>query len=129
MILQCSSADCRKWQHVKCIAEYAVQQIGQSTFLYSTTRNSFDVAEEASGTKKPTLKKPRPKDVRISKDSAAVAKAETDSFYAEVFVKGMPNGLNSTPSTRSEVLVTTKGNEDKQSRVVTCLFCHKEIDE
>ena len=30
MILQCANAECRKWQHVKCIAEAAVKQAGKS---------------------------------------------------------------------------------------------------
>lgn len=85
--------------------------------------------EEAAGTKKPSPKKSRPKDVSISKNSSALAKAENDTFSAEVFIKHMPTGTNQTPSERSEVVLTTLGRDEKHSQDVCCLFCGKEIEE
>ena len=81
-----------------------------------------------TGKKKSTPKKPRPKEVSISKDSSAVAKAENNSFSAEIFIKGMPSGPDSTLSDRSEVVITSKGSDDKHSQDVACLFCCKEIE-
>ena len=129
MILQCASPDCRKWQHVKCIAETAVHHAGKTHMdLKRIIGTDCWVADEAAGTKKPTPKKARPKDVSISKNSPALAKAETDSFIVEVFIKGMPSGANHTPSEKSEIVITTKGQDEKQSQDVGCLFCGTQIE-
>jgi hypothetical protein len=45
-----------------------------------------------------------------------------------VFIKGMPSGANQTPSEKSEVVIATKGQDEKQSLDVSCLFCGKEIE-
>lgn len=111
MILQCSNEDCRRWQHVKCIAEATVQR----------------AADEASGTKKSTPKKSRPKAITISADSLAQAKAQTDSFTAEVLIQGLPNGESHTQAEKSEIIVTNAQGE-KQTQDVTCLFCHNKIE-
>jgi hypothetical protein len=105
-----------------------IKPVRQKSICREWFGSDYGVADEAAGTKKPTPKKARPKDVSISKNSPALAKAETDSFIAEVFIKGMPSGANQTPSEKSEVVITTKGQDEKQSLDVTCLFCGKDIE-
>ena len=56
-----------------------------------------------------------------------MAKSESDSFIAEVFVKGLPEG-NQTPAENTEIVVTNKGDDEKDARDVSCLFCGKEIE-
>lgn len=109
MILQCANRDCRKWLHVKCIAERAVQE----------------AAEDTPSAKK--QKKARPKDLSIGSSSSALAKAEKDSFVAEVFLKDLPDGKEHAAAKASEIVVTSSKGE-QSSQDVCCLFCGTEIE-
>ncbi|KAK3719012.1 hypothetical protein LTR37_004575 [Vermiconidia calcicola] len=111
MILQCGSADCKKWQHVKCIAETAVQS----------------AADAASKSKKTTPKKARPKNISIAAASPALAKAEKNSFTAELFIKGLSAGADQKQAEKSEIVIVNPDGE-QSSRDVSCLFCGKEVE-
>ncbi|KAK3713240.1 hypothetical protein LTR37_008673 [Vermiconidia calcicola] len=111
MILQCGSTECKKWQHVKCIAETAVQS----------------AADAASKSKKTTPKKARPKNISIAAASAALAKAEKSSFTAELFIKGLPAGADQKQAEKSEIVIISLDGEQSW-RDVSCLFCGKEIE-
>ena len=129
MILQCGNKDCRKWQHVKCIAETAVQQAGKFLSRQLNRYNSnTSLADEATGNKNKTTRKETPKNISIDKNSSALAKAESGSFTAEVFIKGLPDAENRAASEVSEIAVTNKGNNEKHTANVCCLFCEKEIE-
>ena len=84
--------------------------------------------EEANGTKKETSKKGTPKNINIDKNSSAMAKAESDSFTAEVFIKTLPEGGNTVPSESTEIVVTNKVDDEKHAQDLNCLFCGKEIE-
>jgi len=120
MVLQCSSADCRKWLHVKCIAEDAVRRAAEAAS-----------GEQPGLTKSPTGKK-KAKEKRKSKakgdiDSSAQAVAQKDAFTAEVLLEGLSQGTDSEPAERTEI-VFTDGQGEQRSESVRCLFCSSEIE-
>lgn len=84
-----------------------------------------EAAGEAPNAKK--QKKARPKDVTIGSTSPALAKAEKDSFVAEVFLKDLPDGKDHVKAGTSEILIISPGG-DRSSQDVCCLFCGTEIE-
>ena len=109
MILQCGNPECKKWQHLKCIAEAAAKQ-----------------AADDAGTKKPG-KQTKPKTLSLGARSLAQAKAQALLYTAEVFVEGLPKSDELIPSDKTEVIVTD-GDGEKSTQPVCCLFCGHEIE-
>lgn len=115
MILQCANEECRKWLHVKCVAEDAVR------------RASDEAAATASKTKAPKRKKiAAAKNLDIDANSSAVATAQKDAFTADVFVKGLPDGPNQEAASTTEIVVMSE--EGKKAEDVSCLFCGSKIE-
>ncbi|CZT19474.1 uncharacterized protein RCC_05325 [Ramularia collo-cygni] len=114
LILQCSNETCRKWLHVKCIAERAAQQADSHA---SGKQNGVNSAAKKRG---------RPKNPSISNDSSAVAKAVKGKFSSEIFIKDLPQGPDVTPATSTEIIVTDdKGVQ--YSEELCCLFCDQAV--
>lgn len=85
------------------------------------------IEAETEGTKKPPTKKVRTKHVSISANSLAQAKAESDSFTAEVLIEGLPSGNKHCAAKETEiVIVDATGKESTRS--VHCLCCHQAIE-
>lgn len=112
MILQCSNKDCRKWMHLKCIAEDA--------------RDRASADEEPSVKKRKSVgsakRKGRGKDVKMS--SGASAFAQNDTVSAEVFVADSPKD---DPATTTEIVITG-ADEEKRSEIVRCLICGEAVE-
>ncbi|EME43984.1 hypothetical protein DOTSEDRAFT_53220 [Dothistroma septosporum NZE10] len=119
MIVQCSHEGCRKWQHVKCMAEFALQ----------------DAANEkppSSSKRKGAIKKQEPqnedqKNLNIRQDSPVVAKAVKGSVTAEVFIKGEPRHAEVNPATQTEIIITDAKGE-QHPVALNCLLCGKPVD-
>ena len=123
MIIQCGNRDCRKWLHVKCIAEAAVQETGESrNFQLGPMRANVVTA----GAKK-SKQKIKLDHVPLDKESSAVAIAERNSVRAEVFIKGTPEGGHIVPSSTTELVMTTADGQ-RQAKELCCLFCGSEIE-
>jgi len=116
MIIQCSHEDCRKWLHMKCIAERAVQE----------------AAGDITAAKKKTNKKKNSRSVSASTDttSSAVATAAQGSSTVEVFVKGLPvdPGKSIAPATRTEIVVK-RGDGSQRTKEFCCLHCGRVIED
>ncbi|CAK4030778.1 ebs-bah-phd domain-containing [Lecanosticta acicola] len=112
LILQCSAEGCRKWMHVKCIAEKAVK------------------AAERESKKKKAEQRARPKNATDSNSSVAVVKASLRRFTAEVFIKGLSNDneANAEAATEHEIVITDSKGE-KYSQALKCLHCDTEVDD
>lgn len=124
MILQCGSPDCRKWQHVKCIAEDAVLKAGESMLHVAISQSG---SNRVTAGEAPATKKARPKHVSIGANSLAQAKSQVGSFTAEVLIKDLPSGEGQTAAENSEIIVTDAEGA-KHSQPLSCLFCGKEIE-
>ena len=85
------------------------------------------IADESTGTKKPAPKNARLKNISIGANSQAAAKAQTDSFTAEVFIKGLPNVDGQTPAEKTKIVITNADGENK-TKDVSCLFCGSKIE-
>ncbi|KAK5120438.1 hypothetical protein LTR85_006377 [Meristemomyces frigidus] len=112
MILQCPNKDCRKWMHVKCIAEDAVERAGGAEEPRTKKRKSAGAAK----------KKGRAKEFEMSTSCSAAA--QVDSVSAEVFVAGAPK---EDPAKTTEIVVTNADGE-KQTENVRCLVCGEEVE-
>ncbi|KAK5172282.1 uncharacterized protein LTR77_003920 [Saxophila tyrrhenica] len=110
MIVQCGNKECRKWLHVKCIAEAAV--------------------EEAASEKKKS-KKAKSNSVststKSSTQSSAIAVAEKNDYRAEVFVMGTPNDPKLVPADTTEIAMFLPDGK-KLTKALGCLFCGVEIE-
>lgn len=133
MILQCPSKECRKWQHIRCMATEAAQQAGPHSLVpiqHPSTRShpADSDADTSSSSKKPTKKKAKPNDsVTIRSNSLAQAKAETGTASAEVMIAGLPDGEGLTPAKYSHIEITDAEGA-KSIKEVLCLFCGAKID-
>lgn len=110
-ILQCSSAKCRKWMHVKCIAEDALERATEGKEAPAKKRKS-----QGSNTKK----KGRPREL----SPTATAMATTESLIAEVFIAELPA---ETPAGRTEIVVTDEDGT-QTSEEVKCLLCGEVVE-
>lgn len=126
MILQCANKECNKWMHVKCIAEEAVREAGKCRDLQRISIFNSYTADDAADEQKAT-KKRKLDNIKIGPRSLAQAKAQKGSFTAEIFIKGLPDGEESTPAERTEIIVTD-GEGEKHAQSVGCLFCGTEIE-
>jgi hypothetical protein len=71
--------------------------------------------------------KHRPKDHITTTNPSALAKAEKNSYVAELYIQDLPAGDNYVPAEKTQIIVT--GPEGvKQTQNVSCLFCSKEIE-
>jgi hypothetical protein len=132
LIVQCSNSDCRKWMHVRCIAEKAVQRAG--TYhgnLCGVRLSDFHIpADEQAAPKrssKARKKKGKLKNVTDNTTLTAVALASKGSVTAEVLIKGHPDRPKAVPAKEDEIIITTK-DEEQYSEEVCCLFCRAELD-
>ncbi|KJX93211.1 ebs-bah-phd domain-containing protein [Zymoseptoria brevis] len=117
LILQCSDPACRKWLHVKCIAERAAQRAADET---STTKKK--------GTQPAPKKRGRPKNLTISATSPAVAKASKGTYTAEVFLKGLTESPQAQPATHTEIIISGPDGEPLAEELC-CLFCDTPIED
>lgn len=130
MIIQCSNAKCRKWLHVNCIAEQAVKEYEKGTSIDMAPLIPADDIT-ANGPKKAAntpKKRGRPKNVKINPETKAsgLATNKQGTVSAEVFIKGVPDGPNDTPSASSEVvLIDSDGQEHAED--LLCLHCSETI--
>ena len=127
MILQCSNESCRKWLHVKCIAEQAVQRSCKYLVLHDYSHEETQLIlcllDTENVPRKKSAKdnhtpneKPRngaPKDVTISRFSLAQARAEKSGFVSEVYIKGLP----AAPPVSGEGATTTGSTEQVNGAV------------
>lgn len=142
LILQCSNAECRKWLHVKCIAEDAVRTAAEAVHGERQLKGSAKKAPKtkAASRKRKLTSSARAEqlveanikdgeDVGTSPTSSAQAMARLDAFTAEVFIKDLsvPGGAND-PKGESTEIVVTDGDGMQHSQTVKCLFCLHEIE-
>ncbi|KAK5133253.1 hypothetical protein LTR08_007987 [Meristemomyces frigidus] len=112
MILQCSNKECRKWMHVKCIAEDALERAGKEQPTSAKKRKS-------SGS---TRRKTKAKALSVSESCSAASHSDTVS--AEVFIANTPKDH---PAETTETVITGADGE-KQSESVRCLVCGEEVE-
>jgi hypothetical protein len=131
LIVQCSNSECRKWMHVRCIAEKAVQRAG--TYhgnLCGVRLSDFHIpVDEQAGPKrssKAQKKKGKLKNANYS-NLTAMALASKGSMTAEVLIKGHPDRSKAEPAKDYEIVITTK-DEEQYSEEVCCLFCGAEVE-
>lgn len=119
MIIQCSNPECRKWLHLKCIAEEAA--IRHATSSDGQTKSS--AAKRKSGNQKHMAISPK-------SNPQAAASAFKDRVVADVFIKGESRpGLDGNvvePAERTEIIVTDGDQRAVES--VQCLLCRRTID-
>ncbi|KAK4954559.1 hypothetical protein LTR10_007990 [Elasticomyces elasticus] len=106
-ILQCDSPECRKWMHVRCIVNDAVQRAAQES------------TKKGRATK---AKKSNP--ITLSPTLPAIAIAQKDAYTAELFVERWPDD---TPSKETKIVITN-GDGEKRTENVHCLLCHNAIE-
>lgn len=134
LILQCSNETCRKWLHVKCIAERAAQQAGKvvQTQLSSASDTDLHIAYHATskknGASSAAKKRGRPKNLFISDESPAVAKAVKGPFTSEIFIKDLPQCDDAKPATSTEIIITDDKGE-QHSEDICCLFCDEVVED
>lgn len=133
LIVQCSSAGCRKWLHVRCIAEQALQRASEFdptwTFCMSIATDHLTVDDQAAPKRssKAHKKKNKPRKPISNPKTTPVAEVSKGSIKAEVFFKGHPDGAKGESATEDEIVITTEDGE-QYSENVCCLFCGAEID-
>lgn len=131
LIVQCSNSDCRKWMHVRCIAQKALLRTREFTTVLSwlSTADPFITVEEQKAPKrssKAQTKKGKPKNPTNNPNVTAVSFASKGEVSAEVFVKGHPDRPNVEPAEEDEIIITTEDHE-QYPEDVCCLFCGTEI--
>lgn len=131
LIVQCSNGDCRKWMHVRCIAERAVQRARELAMVSSqvSKANILLIVEDEAAPKrssKAQKKKGKPKNPANNPNLTAVAAASKGTVSAEVFVKGHPDRPNVEAAEEDEIVITTE-DQEQYSEDVCCLFCGTEI--
>lgn len=131
MILQCGNQDCRKWQHLKCIAEAAAKMGGTCCCVIAEMQTYTDVclADANSMSRKSAKKKKADADdnITIRPNSVAQAKAEKDGVTSEVMIAGSTNEDGQEPPSESFIEVTHPDG-DKEVKDVQCLFCKTKIN-
>jgi hypothetical protein len=134
LIVQCSSAGCRKWLHVRCIAEQALQRASESipscfSACMSITSDHPPVDDQAAPKRssKAQKKKSKPRKSISNPKTTPVAEVSKGSIKAEVFFKGHPDGTKGESATEDEIVITIEDGE-QYSENVCCLFCGAEID-
>jgi hypothetical protein len=132
LIVQCSDGDCRKWMHVRCIAEKALQQAREYSSLvrpHSISDLHFLVDDQAAPKRssKAQKKKGKLKNPANNPNLTAVAVASKGSITAEVFIKGHPDRPKVEAAEEDEIIITT-GDGEQYSEDVRCLFCGTEVD-
>jgi len=134
LIVQCSSAGCRKWLHVRCIAEQALQRASESiksnlSACKSIMSDHLPVDDQAAP--KRSSKAQRKKSMSrksVSKPNVTpVAEVSKGSTMAEVFFKGHPDGVEGESAKEDEIIITIEDGE-QYSEKVCCLFCGAEVD-
>jgi hypothetical protein len=134
LIVQCSSAGCRKWLHVRCIAEQALQRARESIqsnpsacMSIITDRHPVDDQAAPKRSSKAQRKKSTSRK-SVSKPSVTpVAEVSKGSTKAEVFFKGHPEGAEDKAAKEDEIIITTADGE-QYSENVCCLFCGADVD-
>lgn len=116
LILQCSEKDCRKWLHVKCIAEDAVTRAAKDASL---KRKKPMKASKKQNSHTTTTEEPDPR---------SQASAVKDDFSADVLVKGLPEHSDDSAASKSEIIITNAADGSKNSEEVRCLVCRTIID-
>lgn len=134
MILQCPNQECRKWQHIKCIAEAAAKTGGVylPTHYPAYSKPNTDIlaaeAHIATASKRSAKKKKTSNDnITIRTNSLAQAKAVKDGTTCEVMIAGSSNNDDQAPAKQSFIEITDPDGE-KSVQDVQCLFCGTQID-
>lgn len=134
LIVQCSSASCRKWLHVRCIAEQALQRASEFDATWDICkRNITDhlpVDDQAAPKRSSKAQRKKSKSARKSVSNpktTPVAEVSKSSTKVEVFFKGHPDGAKGEPATEDEIVITTEDGE-QYSENVCCLSCGAEVD-
>ncbi|TKA83772.1 hypothetical protein B0A55_00002 [Friedmanniomyces simplex] len=125
MILQCEAPKCRKWMHVDCIINDAVQRASPGAAA-AARRKGKAVTTTTTRTKK-KQKKSAGSVALLEPTPPAIAIAQKDAYTAEFFVKGSPNGSDETPSRETKIVVTD-GEGGRRKENVRCLFCRESIE-
>lgn len=130
MILQCGNPDCRKWMHVKCIAETAVHKAAAAPGkrIIDTESPMSNLTTTADDANESVARKARPKNEGITAKSVVSSKMENEGFTAEVLIKSLPNGEGQTPAAETSEIVITTPDGENYSAAVNCLLCGKEVD-
>ena len=113
MILQCSNKDCRKWMHVKCIAEDAAERAKEAQEPSAKKRKSTSSAKRKSK---------GGKESDISPSGSAFV--QNDSVTAEVFITDAPPDK---PAEKTEIVITDAEGE-RRIEEVCCLTCGKAVE-
>lgn len=105
---------------------------------------NFDAADagDKKGANGAAKKRGRVKNVKISDDSPAVAKAAVGDFTSEVLIKGLPEALQDLPAggkgqrggpdripANSTEIIITDDKGEQYSQNLCCLFCDKVIED
>lgn len=122
LIVQCSNGDCRKWMHVRCIAERALQRAGMLRCQLEEAESKTDHAPDKSS-KTPRKTKSPSNNTEVK----AVADASKGDLKAEVFIKGFPNRPQDKPAGEDEIIIS-RGKQQQYSEDVCCLFCGTEVE-
>jgi hypothetical protein len=132
LIVQCSNSDCRKWMHVRCIAEKALHRARKFRLSVCCVKLSdfrIPVEDQAAPKRssKAQKKKGKLKNPVDNSNLTAVALASKGSVTAEVLIKGHPDRSKAEPAKEDEIIITTE-NQEQYSEEVCCLFCGAELD-
>lgn len=99
--------------HLRCIAERAAQRANE------------DTAGKISVTKK---KRKRSEQADIAVTPPAQAAARVDSYLAQVFIAGLPDGPDDRPEQRSRIVIKHDVEDSVKEEDLKCLFCETAID-
>ncbi|KAK3117395.1 hypothetical protein LTR53_001309 [Teratosphaeriaceae sp. CCFEE 6253] len=134
MILQCDNAECRKWMHVQCIIEDAVTRVVGPDDHSPASRKGR--AKPVPQQKKEKAKKKKLRqdeaaeaDAPLSPTLPAIAIARSGPYTAELFVKGTPDGPDSTPAPRTEIVITDEAGGEGRAQRVRCLVCGSTVED
>ncbi|EMC95259.1 hypothetical protein BAUCODRAFT_72155 [Baudoinia panamericana UAMH 10762] len=114
MIVQCSNTDCRKWMHLRCIAEDAVSRAADGS---------------PPKKKKNGKRKSKADNVVLTAESPALAAAWKGSFTALVYVKGEPKDAGEKRAASTKIVIRDVDEDQEEELDVRCLFCHSIVND
>lgn len=105
-----------------------LSETSRSIFEGSSDTYAADEGDKQKSHDSVAKKRGRPKNIIISDDSSAIAKAAIDEITSEVMIKGLPEGPDLNPATATEIIITDE-NGERHVESLCCLFCDKAIED
>ncbi|GAB7363533.1 hypothetical protein MBLNU230_g3801t1 [Neophaeotheca triangularis] len=137
MIIQCSSAKCRKWLHLVCIAEDAVKTAETDNAPVRPQATSNGGGKRAGGKKskkqrEDTPPSPPTHDTAHDTDKRFIVTHTSGNgrFFAGILLRNtLPHRVEDMEKPEESQMIFSDANGEREIRPLRCLFCQEVIED